>query len=475
MNILLISPNLITKNIIRPRFPPYLSLSVAAHLEDAGFNVKVYDALLEKANINNISNVIDKFNPFLIGISPADIMRVIPFEDVVGLIRFLKCKFKNIPLLVFGIRDKNVIKNLKVQVPEIDYVLMGDPEEVIVELSQGIKFKKDIKNIQGLVLKNHSEDSFSNVLPRTIDNLDKLFFPAWHLIDLNRYPAMPLKYKTTSRVYPITTTRGCPWDRCIFCKDQSILKSSHYRVKSVEKVVSEIEFAIDKYNNPEILFFDSNFNTDIEWLNKFRQQLKERNIYFTWSCLSRVDKLSREAVKIMHDIGCWNIIFGLESSSSLLLDTIDKGCTLLQMKEALHLCQEAGIEITGNFLIGLPGEQPSDVINSAKFAVNAGLDYVAFFIAKWYDDHENLIYKDKGTFTDKWDYSYYDFSGPVFVPRAYNSIYHLKNIQRRAYLIFYTHPRIILKHLKKIRSFADFKRLFLSFMIILKIYCRFVN
>ncbi len=468
MDILLIVPPLFLENKrkLYPRYPPYIMLSVAASLENAGFKVKAYDAFLEGANLTEIGDFVRQARPSLIGLCPADVSRCPPIAIDIKLINFLKKYFPEIPVCVFGIGKKGIIDTLIAGAPDVDYVLLGDPEEIMVELAQHIDKKEDSNRIQGLMRKQATGNFSITGVPRIIDNLDRLLPPAWHLIDLDRYYFFPHRYKI-SKAYPITTTRGCFWNRCVFCEEISVVASSPYRSRSPENIVSEIEYAIKKNNYSEVQFHDSNFNTDIKWLNRFYQEIKNRKLAFRWSCLARVDNVNKEALNIMKLAGCWNILFGIESSSQFLLETIDKGITIEQVKKAIKCARESGIETTGSFLIGLPNERPVDVINSAKFAVQLGLCYAQFFIAKWHEDHEQ--FQSLGRLTREWDYSQFDFRGQVFIPQAYQSLGKLKGVQRRAYRIFYFHPKTILRHIRKIKSLAEFKRLFSALLILIKI------
>ena len=289
--------------------------------------------------------------------------------------------------------------------------------------------------------------------------------PDMDLIDLSRYYSFPHRYKE-ARAYPVMTARGCPWHRCIFCKEISIAGVPSYRTRSPGHVVSEIEAAIKKYGPLEVQFYDTNLNTDLQWLKAFQPEIEKRNLSFSWSCLSRVDRLTEDAVRIMRSTGCWNITFGIESSSQKLLDIMDKGVTVSQIEKAVKLCKDHGIQTTGSFLIGIPGEKAEDVVKSAKFAIKIGLDYAQFFIAKWHNQHEQFI--SKGKLLNDWDYSQFDFSGPVFVPDAYRDLVHLKKLQRKAYFIFYLDPRVVLRHLRRIDSFKKIKRLFSAVSVMIR-------
>jgi len=467
MNILLIEPPLSLEKSrkIFPRHPPLILLSVAASLERVGFKVKVFDGFLEEAKLADIKDIVQETGPSLIGLCPADLTRFPPLEIDIILVNFLKKFFPAIPIVIFGIGKESILHALLTGAPDIDYAIRGDPEEVMVELAQHIAEENDPARISGLMIKRDPGHFTETGPPRIIDNLDRLVPPAWHLIDLNRYHFFPHRYKIP-KTYPITTSRGCFWNRCIFCKEISVAGSSSYRCRSPENVLDEIAYAITEKGYKEIQFIDSNFNTEKEWFDRFYRGVKDRKISFRWSCLLRVDHANKEVLEAMKEIGCWNITFGIESSSQLLLDTIDKGISVDQIKKAVKSAVESGIEVTGSFLIGLPNEHPRDVINSAKFAVRNGLSYAQFFIAKWHEEHER--FQSLGVLTKEWDYSQFDFRGRVFVPQAYKNISSLKQVQRKAYLYFYLHPRTIMLHMKHIKSPGDIKRLLLALLTLIK-------
>lgn len=468
MKILLIAPPLFKRKNrkIKPRFPPYLIVSVATQLKKAGFDIQIYDAFLEGDGIQEVMQHINSQKPDLIGIFPADVIRFVPVQINIEITKLIKTYLPDTLVAILGLRTDKAIKYLLENVSGIDYILLGDPEETMVELARRINNNEETNNIGGIIKMDTRGNDSVKSNPSIAYNLDKLDFPSWNLIDLSRYHFVPHRYRF-GRPFPILTTRGCPWDNCIFCKESSIINLPPYRTRSAENVVDEIELITRKYNFSEMQFFEGNFNTDIEWLKRFRDEIKKRKLSFTWSCLSRVDMIQEKAAKIMRDAGCWNIVFGIESNSQVLLDVMNKGIRVENIREAIRICKSQGIETTGNFLIGIPGERPIDVINSARFAVDLGLDYAAFFITKWHDICENFI--SKGRLTEKWDYPQFDFVGPVFIPEGYNGLGHLKRIQRKAYLTFYLHPSTILRCLKKVKCIKDFKRLALAFIVFIKI------
>jgi len=466
MKILLIAPPLSfdLKRRIFPRFPPYLVLSSAAQLEKAGFEVEAYDAYLECAEMQQIVREVYRSSPDLICLCPADITRFSPLETDIKIVKALKSAFPDIPVAIFGLSKEGLIKELAKALPELDFLVLGDPEEALVELAQRIKSGRNAAGITGVFARPILPEQLSGF--RVIEDLDRLEPPAWHLIGLERYQFFPHRYKARS-AYPVVASRGCPWGRCVFCKGVSVASSTFYRSRSPEHLVREIEDVVRGKGYTEVQFYDGNFNTETAWLSEFLRLIREKGLVFSWSCLCRVDNITAEALKLMKEAGCWNITFGLESSSQYLLDIIDKGTDLEQARNAVGMARSAGIETTGSFLLGLPGEKPRDVLDTAAFAVSIGLDYAQFFIAKWHG--ENPQFAGQGTLLEEWDYSQFDFRGRVFVPGAYKGLEHLKMVQREAYLKFYLHPRTVIKHLRKAGSIAGAKKLFLGMVTLLKL------
>jgi anaerobic magnesium-protoporphyrin IX monomethyl ester cyclase len=465
MKVLLVSPPLSFElgRRIFPRFPPYLLLSVAAQLEKAGFEVKAYDAYLVGARLPDIMREVRGFAPALVGLCPADLTRFSPLEIDIRIVEAVKAAYPGLPVAVFGLSREGLTRELAQRLPALDYMVLGDPEEAMVELAGRIANRRDAAGIAGVLTR--PVGAAQAVEPLIIENLDRLQPPAWHLIGLERYRYFPHRYKA-SRAYPIVGSRGCPWGRCAFCKGVSALSSCVYRSRSAAHLVAEIEDVVRVKGYTEVQFYDGNFNTDMLWLTAFHSLIREKKLTFAWSCLCRVDHISPDALRLMKEAGCWNITFGIETGSQALLDTIDKGIEPGLIRKAVSWARDAGIETTGSFLLGLPGEEPRDVLESARFAVRLRLDYAQFFIAKWHEDHPRFA--SRGTLLRAWDYSQFDFRGRVFIPAGYKGLAHLKAVQRKAYRMFYFHPITVIPHLRKAASRGGFKRLCAGFMALVK-------
>jgi radical SAM superfamily enzyme YgiQ (UPF0313 family) len=263
-------------------------------------------------------------------------------------------------------------------------------------------------------------------------------------------------------------SRGCNWNKCVFCQELFTEAKDHnlnYRVRSPEHVIEEIIQAVKKLKVAELQFDNVQFPNEKKWLLRFKELLEKNNLKIKWSCLSRITAFDFETLKILKSLGCYSILFGIESFDQQILNFLKKGHTEKQIKATIKNCQRLGIKTTGSFLMGVPGENPLTVFNYAFKAALLGIDYFQLFIVKWYaNPPEKIVNEYKISRT--WSFSKYDFYGPIFVPPSYKSILHMKYVQKISYLIFYFHPFTIIRYLLRIRSFSDFKKIFSAALIL---------
>jgi radical SAM superfamily enzyme YgiQ (UPF0313 family) len=77
---------------------------------------------------------------------------------------------------------------------------------------------------------------------------------------------------------------------------------------------------------------------------------------------------------IMYKAGCRTIYYGIESGNTDILKRYNKGLTLEQIENAVHLTRKNGINASGSFIIGGPGESSETIRQSLSFAKRIRLD-----------------------------------------------------------------------------------------------------
>ncbi|MFH8038988.1 MAG: radical SAM protein [Candidatus Aenigmatarchaeota archaeon] len=210
-----------------------------------------------------------------------------------------------------------------------------------------------------------------------IENLDELPFPAWHHLNL-------MKYFDGGKLYPyidIISGRGCP-NRCIFCLWPQVMHGLKYRLRSPKNVVDEIEYDIKLcprvLKGGEFFFEDDTFTVNKERAILICEEILRRGLKITFSVNARVDNADREMFKIMKRAGCRELLVGFESGVQEILDNMNKHITIEQSVEFVKLAKEAGLQIHGCFVIGLPGETEETAKKTIEFALSLDLDTIQF-------------------------------------------------------------------------------------------------
>jgi radical SAM superfamily enzyme YgiQ (UPF0313 family) len=209
-----------------------------------------------------------------------------------------------------------------------DFVLIGEGEETLVELLDRLSGKSttSFEQIPGLVFQesrpkkrlragNLGEPEETIRFRRTekrqeLHNLDRLPFPAWDLVDVERYRQIWLKQHGYFSMN-VASTRGCPY-HCNWCAKP--IWGQRYNVRSPENVVAELIWLKGNYQPDHIWFVDDIFGLKPGWLPRFADIIELQQVQLKFKCLSRVDLLTRPGeVEALRRAGCQIVWVGAES------------------------------------------------------------------------------------------------------------------------------------------------------------------
>ena len=177
----------------------------------------------------------------------------------------------------------------------------------------------------------------------------------------------PAKYNRLT----VQTSRGCP-HRCDFCAS-SILLTSRYKVKPVEKVIAEIREIKKIWPRPFIEFADDNSFVHREHYKKLLRELAKENVRWFTEADVRVAE-DDELLGLIRDSGCQQVLIGLESPRSSSLDGVElksnwKARQQDFYKSAIAKIQSYGVTVNGCFILGLDADTPQifdDVFNFVR-------------------------------------------------------------------------------------------------------------
>ncbi len=209
-------------------------------------------------------------------------------------------------------------------------------------------------------------------------DLDALPFPAWDLIDLEPYRRIWIArhgYFSLNMV----TTRGCPF-HCNWCAKP--IWGQTYHMRSPENLADELALLRERYQPDHIWFADDIMGLKRGWMAGFADAVAARGIQTPFKCLSRADLLCRDGeVEALARAGCDVVWIGAESGSQKILDAMEKGTQIEQIREATRRVQAAGIRMGFFLQFGYPGESRADVDATRDLVRDARPDEIGISVS----------------------------------------------------------------------------------------------
>lgn len=239
----------------------------------------------------------------------------------------------------------------------LDCVIVGEGEETIVELINGLNDKVDLKTIKGICIFEGSPIMTDK--RELLSNLDDSPIPAYHLIDVNAY-------NTEDGKINLYVGSGCPF-ACSFCTT-SLMWERYYRTKSIERIIEEITILKKKYNRNDFVFIHDNLTANRKFAISLVNAIRESKINIRYEISSRIDTIDEEFIRLFKMSGGTTIFFGIETGSEKMQKAIGKNLKLNNVDEILLACLNYGVDADTSFIIGFPDESLNDMESTIKLA-----------------------------------------------------------------------------------------------------------
>ncbi len=246
-----------------------------------------------------------------------------------------------------------------------DFGIIGEGEVTILEILACIKVKGNINQIKGLT---------TTGMRKTIEDINTIPYPDFDGFEYDKYldemytNMMYFNNHTDNpRAYFILTARGCPYN-CTFCYHSL---GRQYRKRRIDDVITELEWAINKYKINTICINDDLLSIDKKRLNELCDRLKELKDKcpwdIKWTCQLAVTSVDNKILKKLKESGCICISYGFESYSLDVLKSMRKPITPEQINKAIKLSMKNEISIQGNFIFGDIAETPETAIKTLEY------------------------------------------------------------------------------------------------------------
>ncbi|MCD6459053.1 radical SAM protein [bacterium] len=259
---------------------------------------------------------------------------------------------------------------------DVDIILQGQPEVVIPDIIGSID---DLLSVKGISYRDSSGKIVNNGPADILTDLDSLPFMAYDLFPMEKYSISILNAPMHEKVIPgirIRTTRDCPYG-CPFCIIGSTKLRGYdkkWKYMSVKRAVDEIEFAINEYGIWGFFFWDETFTLDKKRTLDFCEEILKRQLRFEWRCLTRIDCVDTQLLRMMYRCGCRQIEFGLEAGDTESRKKLHKDFSNEQAVSVIKECKRAGIRANADMIVGMPWESKDTLNKTLKLAKKLNAD-----------------------------------------------------------------------------------------------------
>jgi anaerobic magnesium-protoporphyrin IX monomethyl ester cyclase len=339
--------------------PDEAQLRVLRQVSDA---VDAHQAQVEGQLAEEVVALARAWQPDLVALELSDAGG---YEGTIAMARRLRAEFPALHLTVSG-RKATWFRELLLEVnPELDSVVVGDPEGVILALAERRAVAGQQYRVRGLVERGEARpvgDSDGDL------DLDSLPTPSY---DPETYPAMAGDEKI--RIIIVTDSRGCP-NRCGFCvhpyEDGGTLRAA-----SPGRVVDTMAALQERHGFS--VFRLAGASTPNDLLRGIAQEILGRDLQVQYHSFGHFRGAEPEGFATLARSGLHSVFYGLESGSQEILDrACHKGVKLAHVGEVVRAARAAGIFTAASMVVPLPFDTPETLAESLRFVTELQPDAV---------------------------------------------------------------------------------------------------
>jgi radical SAM superfamily enzyme YgiQ (UPF0313 family) len=246
--------------------------------------------------------------------------------------------------------------------PWVDVVVRGEGEWTMAALCRAVSRSESLEKVEGISLRSNGGPPGRAAPLRTPSR------PLGKLEDLPAldFSLLPADYTKKMLAYGILS-RGCAY-KCAFCQESRFWQGRvrHYPVSRFMRELSELYY---KYDNRMASIDDSMLSMKSRTWFDLAASLKAEGIplHEEFSVVTRADTVTPEGLDDMADIGIKTIVIGVETASPKVAALMNKGLDLSRVVRAAGQARERGIRVSTFWIIGHPGDDPSEAETSFNF------------------------------------------------------------------------------------------------------------
>jgi radical SAM superfamily enzyme YgiQ (UPF0313 family) len=334
-------------------------LAVSGRLHEAGCELLLLDAVVDRMSLDQANRIIDDFRPDAV----ISLMAAISWSEDTAFLRDIRRRHRS-RILVSGDFPRSDPKGILDSNSFIDAVIVdyADCDPVPLVLGSSTSGLKNVwtRTDPGLT-RDGRDRTFSYPLPRhELYRLDKYYAP--HVL---RRPFTV-----------ISTDYGCPY-RCDYCYFERI---GHKR-RDMANLRAELEY-IRSLGIRELIVQDTSFGAVKSHAMEVCEVMRSVSPDFSWVCEFRADSADEALLAAMKASGCHTLMIGVESPNEEVMAKHHKAQPVAVVENAFALARRFKLRTLAHFIIGLSGETPQSIERLIRFSIDLEPDIASFNIAR---------------------------------------------------------------------------------------------
>jgi len=281
---------------------------------------------------------------------------------------------------------------------DADFVAAGEGLHTLVALVEALQTPvPDFGRVPGLWYRQDGRLRHNTDKP-LVAELDRLLSgPAWDLLPMGRYRAHNwhcLGGRERQPYAALYTTLGCPY-HCAFCCIQAPFRSGEraaglkastnsYRTWSPDAVIAQIDVLMNQFGVRNIKIADEMFVLSRKHVLAICDRIIQRGYDLNLWAYARVDTIKDDMVDKLKTAGFHWLAIGVEAGADRVRADVDKAFSQEEVYRVLARVRDAGINVIGNFIFGLPEDDLDTMQATLDLALDLNCEFANFYSAMAY-------------------------------------------------------------------------------------------
>lgn len=406
--------------------PPIWAALLANHVRAKGYSTDIIDCEAQRYNVDASAKAILDYDTKLVAVVVYGQQPSASTQNMHGaslLCKKLKEEKIEAKVLLLGLHPSAISRQTINREP-VDFVCQGEGMYTITGLLGGDMNKtSELKKVPGLWYRDNGQVRFTEPAP-IVDQKDlEIEMPgmAWDLLPMDKYRTSNWHAMSNggdrSPFASLYTSLGCPF-QCSFCCINAPFGNNNvenwdygrnkFRFWDPHYIIREFE-EIHQRGIRNVKIADEMFVLNKSHFLTLCRLIKERNYDFNIWAYARIDTVREEYLKPLKEAGVEWLALGIESGNAVVRQDVVKGkFTSVNICDLVKKIKDAGINIIGNYIFGLPEDNHDTMQETLDLAIDLNCEFSNFYSTMAYPG--SRLYLD--ALFNKWELpdSYVGFS-----------------------------------------------------------------